>query len=118
VKIEEEIEYDIRRSLEQIQDQLLEGKIKTLKLLINKYCHLNVADAVLQKNDLQTIKEHARKFFTTESFPKYVGDCGDKIEGSDIQALAIVEGTISHLTSKQCFKRNPKFDYTRKGEKQ
>lgn len=114
MKLEEELERDIQQFFQQVENQLPEGKRETLKLLIDKYCHISSTPTLFNKSDFDMIKQFAQRFFVDAHFPKMVGENRRTIEGGDLRVLAIIEGTISYLQSQDCLKKLPKFDYKEK----
>lgn len=105
------LDADIAEFFENIEKQLPEARKKTLKLLIDKYAHLMSTPVLLDKYDFEMIKDHAHHFFVNSAFPKKVGSNRREITSYEANVLALIEGTISVLNSKECFKKLPKFDY-------
>jgi len=114
LRLKEELERDIQQFFQQVENQLPEGKRDTLKLLIDKYCHISSAPILFDKSDFDMIEQFAQKFFVNAHLPKVIGKNRRTIEGGDLRVLAIIEGTISYLQSQDCFKKLPKFDYKEK----
>jgi hypothetical protein len=106
-----DLESDIHAFFEQIEKQTPEGKRKTLKLLVDKYTHLLSTPILLDKHDFEMIKDSAHRFFLDSAFPKKVGLKKREIGTHEANVLSIIEGTISVLNGKDCFKKLPKFDY-------
>ena len=84
---------------------------KTLRLLMDKYVHLFSTPVLLDKHDFDMIKSHAHTFFVNSAFPKQIGSTRREVSNYEATTLSIIEGTISVLNSKECFKKLPKFDY-------
>lgn len=111
MSISDQLEADIHAFFENIENQLPESKRKTLKLLIDKYAHLLSTPVLLDKHDFDMVKSHAQKFFVDTGFPKKVGSNRREISNSDANILSIIEGTITVLNGRECFRKMPKFDY-------
>lgn len=111
MSIKDDLDAEILAFFEQSANQTPEGKCKLLKLLIEKYVHLNTTECLLDKDDFERIKDHAHKFYINSSFPKRVGSKRREISSYEANVLSIIEGTISVLTGKDCFKKLAKFDY-------
>lgn len=111
MSVNDNLDSDIYEFFENIEKQLPEARRRTLKLLIDKYAHLNSTPALLDKYDFDMIKDAAHKFFVSSAFPKKIGSNRREISGSDTNILSIIEGTIQVLNGKDCLKKLPKFDY-------
>lgn len=109
--IEDQLDADILSFFENVEKQTLDAKAKTLKLLIDKYAHLISAPILLDKYDFEMIKEHANRFYATETFPKKLGENRREISSYEANVLSIIEGTIMVLNNNDCLKKLPKFDY-------
>lgn len=111
MSIKDQLEADIHAFFENIEKQLPESKVKTLRLLIDKYAHLSSTPVLLDKNDFEMIKSNAHRFFVDSSFPKKVGSNKREIGSDEANVLSIIEGTITMLNGRECFRKLPKFDY-------
>ena len=107
----DDLEQDIRQSLKQMKGMLYEDKVKTLKLLMDKYIHLNNAVLLMTRFDFDQIKGGARNMFIDRSWPKQLeGDVGT-IHHENATTMCLIESTIQHLNGAGCLKRSPKFNY-------
>ena len=111
MSINDQLEADISAFFENIEKQLPDSRKKTLKLLIDKYAHLLSTPVLLDRHDFDMIKDAGTKFYVNSAFPKKVGSKRREISSTEANVLAIVEGTISVLNGKECFRKLPKFDY-------
>lgn len=111
MSIKDQLDSDIEDFFQNIEKQLPESKRKTLKLLLDKYAHLYSTPVLLDKHDFDMVKSHAHSFFVNSAFPKRVGSDKREIGSYEANILSIIEGTISVLNSRECFKKLPKFDY-------
>lgn len=111
MSVNDNLDSDISEFFENIEKQLPEARRKTLKLLIDKYAHLNSTPVLLDKHDFDMIKDAAHKFFVQSAFPKRVGSNRREIGNYESNILSIIEGTIQVLNGKDCLKKLPKFDY-------
>lgn len=111
MSIQDQLEADIHAFFENIERQLPEGKRKTLRMLIDKYAHLFSTPVMLDKHDFDMVRSHAHTFFINSTFPKFVGDSRREIDQYEASMLSIIEGTITVLNNKECFKKMPRFDY-------
>lgn len=109
-KINTEIDADIRRFFDEIEKQDINDKHMTLKLLLDKYIHLNTCNFIMDEKDLRAIISIAKSSFSIEPTPQYLGENNYKINPIDIPNLCMIEATISHLTKNDCFKKIPKFN--------
>lgn len=111
MSIGDRLEADMIEFFENIEKQLPEARKKTLKLLIDKYAHLMSTPVMLDKHDYEMIRDSAQRFFINSAFPKYLGEKKRMVDSYEANVLSIIEGTITVLNSKECFKKLPKFDY-------
>ncbi len=111
VRLSEEIDTDIHRFFDQVEDQLPEDKRKTLKLLLDKYIHLSTVDHLMDKNDYESIVSAAKYKYSNETFKESMGKTHRKIHPTEQANLFVIEATITHLSSNDCLKKNAKFDY-------
>ena len=109
--LRKELDVDIARFLEQIENQSHSGKRETLKILLEKYIHLNTCDYILDHDDLRSIIGQAKVLFSSKVFPCFLGSKKRKVSQNDQPNLCVIEATISLLNNKDCFKKLPKFDY-------
>ena len=109
--LKESVESDIRKFLNDIEDQSLDDKIRTLRLLMDKYIHLTTADLLLEKYDFEMIKSGAITLYTEKKWPKKLGKYEDDIVGNEVPKVCLIESTITYLNSKDCLKKLPKFNY-------
>lgn len=106
-----ELKQDIYKSLEQMSSQTREDQAKTILLLVQKYVHTNSTPFIMSCGDFEHIKQLAHQHVISNSFPKYIDKKSKNIDGPDIGVISIIEGTISFLSSRDCFKKDPKFNY-------
>ena len=111
MSIQDQLEEDIHAFFENIEKQLPDARKKTLKQLIDKYAHLFSTPVLLDKSDFDMIKDHAHRFFINSAFPKKVGANRREFTTYEANTVAVIEGTISVLNNKECFRKLPKFDY-------
>ena len=120
MSINDQLEEDIHAFFENVDKQLPDARKKTLRQLIDKYAHLFSTPVLLDKYDFDMVKSHAHTFLLNRAFPKKVsGSRKTKPGDSEVRmftpeeasTLAIIEGTISVLNGKECFRKLPKFDY-------
>jgi hypothetical protein len=109
-KFNTEIDADIRRFFDDIEKQSTNDKHITLKLLLDKYIHINTCDFIMDEKDLRSIISIAKGTFSTETIPSHIGENKYKINPIDIPNLCMIEATISHLSKNDCFKKIPKFN--------
>ncbi len=111
MSIKDELEVDIKRFFEQIENQDCNGKAETLRLLMDKYIHLTTTDYMMDKHDLDSIVSMAKNKFATKTFPVHLGDKKRKVYEAEQANLCIIESTVGWLNKKDCLKRLAKFDY-------
>jgi hypothetical protein len=110
-KVKEEVEVDIKRFFEQIENQSSSDKLQTLRNLLDKHIHLTTSDYMMDYHDLNAIVSHAKGSFVNKTFPVFLGDKKRKVGQNEQANLCVIEATISHLNKNDCLKRLPKFKY-------
>ena len=108
--IEDQLEVDIKRFLENIENQSKNSRVDSLRHLFQKYLHLNNCDYMMDKHDLQTIIGSAKQLFATETVPIYLGEKKRLVEQSELANLFVIEATVGHLDKKKCLNKIAKFD--------
>jgi len=108
--LEEQIDSDIHRFFENIENQSESDKIKTLRFLLQKYAHLSKAEFLMNHYDFLSIQNSAKTKFSNDTFPIFLGEKRYKVTEGQLSTLSIIEATIGHLSKNQCFNRLPKFD--------
>jgi urate oxidase len=111
MSVREQLDSEIYSLLKNIENQTIEDQRKTIILFMDKYIHLFSAPILLDKHDFDMVKSHAHAYIMEKAFPKYLGSKRREVSGTEANVLAIIEGTIIVLNSKECFKKLPKFDY-------
>ena len=111
MKIKNEVDSDIFRFFEQIENQGMEDKRKTLKLLIDKYAHLSTSNYLLNDKDLFDIISTSKSIFSKKTFPVFLGENSKRVLECNQATICIIEATISHLNNKECLSKLAKFDY-------
>jgi hypothetical protein len=109
-KLNTEIDADIRRFFEEIEKQSLNDKLTTLRMLLDKYIHLNTCDLMMDERDMKNIISLAKGNFATNTAPVYLGDNKYKVNPADIPNLHVIEATINYLSNNDCLKKIPKFN--------
>ena len=109
--LKEDLEIDIMRFFDQIENQDSNDKKKTLRLLMDKYIHLSTSNFIMDNHDLSTILSQATGLFIRKAFPTFLGDRKVKVSQSEQANLCVIEATIGHLNKNECLKKMPKFDY-------
>tara|TARA_R100000951_G_scaffold116766_1_gene130586 strand:+ start:24247 stop:24600 length:354 start_codon:yes stop_codon:yes gene_type:complete len=108
--LKDQIDIDIKRFLDNIENQSQDDKIKSLRTLFDKHLHLHTCDYMMDKHDLQTIIGGAKTLFARETVPIHLGEKKRMVEQSELSNLFVIEATVSHLNKNDCLKRLPKFD--------
>jgi hypothetical protein len=111
MSIEDQLESDIVAFFQNIEKQDSGDRKKTLRMLMDKYVHLFSTPVMLDKHDFDMIKSQAHSFFVNSAFPKKLGSNRREVSNYEATTLSVIEGTISVLNGKECFKKLPKFDY-------
>jgi hypothetical protein len=109
-KLKEQLEVDIKRFLENIENQNENDKLQTLRNLFDKYLHLNTSDYLMDHSDLFSIISSSKKKFSEENVPVKLGSNKRVVNQQDLPNLFIIEATIGHLKKKDCLKKMAKFD--------
>lgn len=109
-KLKEQLDVDILRFLENIENQSQNSKIQTLRDLFDKYLHLNSCDFIMDAHDLNCIISDAKNKFSTAKMPIHLGQNKRLVRQSELPNLCVIEATIGHLSKKDCLKKIPKFD--------
>ena len=110
--LKEQIEVDIKRFFEQIENQDASSQIQTLRNLIDKYVHLSTANYMMDSHDLSSIVSDAKARFARDSAVIYIksGSISRRVQQDELANLFVIEAAIAHLNKKDCLKRMPKFD--------
>mgnify|MGYP006928159665 CR=1 FL=1 len=108
--LEKKLDIDIIQFFTDIEAQSHNDKKKTLKLLFEKYLHLNTAEHVMDRHDLNSIIDLAGRKFATEKFPVHLDYERKRVEQDKLRHMCMVEATIVHLKNTECLKKLPKFD--------
>lgn len=109
--IKDQLESDIKRFFEQIENQNHNDQLQTLRNLLDKYIHLSSSDYMMDYHDLHTIVSNAKGIFSNKKFPLYLGKRKRRVYEGEQANLCIIESTIAHLNKNDCLKKHPKFDY-------
>lgn len=108
--LKEQLDVDIRRFIENIENQSQNDKVQTLRDLFDKYLHLNTSDYMMDSYDLNTIISNAKNKFANDTFPIYLGSKKRLVSQHDLPNLCVIEATVGHLKKNGCLKKMPKFD--------
>jgi hypothetical protein len=108
--IEQQLEVEIKRFLENIENQNHSDRISTLRNMFDKYLHLSTCDHMMDRHDLTSIINSAKSSFASKTMPIHLGEKCQKVRQSDLSNLCIIEATISHLNQNNCLKKLAKFD--------
>jgi len=110
--LKEQLEVDILRFFENIDNQDESGKRQTLRDLMDKYIHLSRSTYLMDSYDLKEIISGAKNAFSRDSAVIYIksGSISRRVCQDELANLFVIEATISHLSKKDCLKRLPKFD--------
>ena len=111
MSIEEDLKIDIINFFSHIENQSPNDKRETLKILMDKYIHLSKATYLMDHYDLQAIIERAKSVFSKKTFPCYLGYKSYRVYENDQSNLCVIEAVITHLNSKECLSKIPKFNY-------
>jgi hypothetical protein len=109
-KLKEQLEVDILRFLENIENQNTTDKIQTLRDLFDKYIHLSKSDYMMDAHDLTVIINDAKNRFVTQTMPVHLGATKRLVGAVDLPNLCLIEATVGHLNKKDCLKKMPRFD--------
>ena len=105
-----QLDTDIVRFLENIETQSHLDRIQTLKLLFDKYLHLNSCDFLMDYHDLINIINGAKNKFSNESIPIHLGAKKRLVSQNELTHLFLIESAVSHFNMNGCLKKTPKFD--------
>ena len=108
---EKDLDIDIYTFFEQIESQNRNDRMKTLRLLMDKYIHINKSDYLMDIHDLNTIVSNAKRIFVDKTMPMFLGEKKRLVHQSEQGHLCMIEATIGHLNKTQCLKKLPKFNY-------
>jgi hypothetical protein len=108
--MEDQLNSDIMRFLENIRNQTKNDQIKTLRQLFDKHIHLNKAEYIMDSYDLNRIIGSAKQKFANDNMKIFLGERKVKVSPGDLPNLCVIEATIGHLNKIGCLKRLPKFD--------
>ena len=111
--LKQEMELDICNFFRQIDNQNFTDQKETLKLLLDKYCHITKSDYMMDMHDLRSITSSAVGKASSNSMNKCLesGSRKVKLSQEEMIKIFIVESTIGHLNKKGCLKKMAKFDY-------
>lgn len=109
-KLKEQLDVEIKRFLENIENQSNRDRLETLNNMFEKYLHLNTCDYMMDRFDLMEIIGSAKSNFSTTTFPIFLGHKKHKVDPNDHANLCIIEATIGHLNKNGCLKKMAKFD--------
>ena len=112
----EDLESDINQFFKQIENQNISDSKVTLRILLDKYIHLNKAEYLMDKYDLNSIISAAKSVYASKTFPAYLGNSKSRVMEEEQKNLCLVEATVTHLNKKDCLKRLPKFNYREDGD--
>lgn len=109
--IKEQLEVDIVRFFEQIENQDINSQRQTLRNLLDKYIHLSTSDYVMDSNDLREILGTAKSNFANEKaiIDLKSGAMYRRVQQGELANFFVIEATIKHLNKKECLKRLAKF---------
>lgn len=108
--LHEQIDQDISQFFRDIENMLLEDQKKTLKNLLDKYCHLSTASVKWDRNHFDIIKGYAMKSFNNQAFPKKFNNSYAEFSTQEAPNVCLIEATIDHLNAQDCLKKLPKFN--------
>lgn len=108
--LEQQLNSDIMRFLENIKNQTENDKIKTLRQLFDKYIHLNKAEYLMDNYDLNAIIGSAQQKFSNDNMKIFLGERKVPVSQGNLSNLCVIEATIGHLNKIGCLKKLAKFD--------
>jgi hypothetical protein len=110
--IKEQVEHDILRFFENIENQNRNAQRETLRNLLDKYVHLSTSDYLMDSADLREILGSAKGKFANDNAVIYLksGVGNRKVLPHELANLFVIEATIGHLNKKGCLKKLAKFD--------
>lgn len=111
--IKEQLEVDISRFFEQIENQNFNDQKQTLRLLLDKYFHLTQTDYMMDMHDLREIVGSAKNKIANENIVRFLPSGSQKIKVSQDNMIKVllIEATIGHLKKKDCLKKVAKFNF-------
>jgi len=109
-ELEEQLNSDIIRFLDNIRNQTKNDQIYTLRNLFDKYIHLNQADYLMDSYDLNRIVGSAKTKFCNDNMKVFLGERKVPVTQGDLSNLCVIEATIGHLNKIGCLKKLPRFD--------
>jgi len=112
--MEEELESDIKRALEQLSVQNKNDREETLRLLLDKYIHLSKSTFLIDTGDLSEIINFAKSSYAQRSFPVHMRNISGrviKVNQNDQANLCVIESTIGFLNKHDCLKKSPRIKY-------
>lgn len=112
-ELENKLEREIGELLNEIENQELQDKKKTIKLFLDKYIHLSKSDHMMTTFDLNKIIGKAKSDFAEKNVKLFLksGNSKARVAQSDLSNLFVIESTISYLNKIDCLKKTPKFHY-------
>jgi hypothetical protein len=105
-----EIDAEIRRLIEVLDNQNYNDQIESVRKLVEKYVHLTTTDHMMDGFDLKKIINNAKSIFAKENTKIYLGKKKTPISQSDMSNYCVIEATIRYLNTIGCLKKLPKFD--------
>jgi hypothetical protein len=111
------LENDIINFFKNIEGQNTNDKRNTLRLMMEKYLHLNSSAFLMDKHDLEMIISEAKKKIVIKSFPTHIGKNKARVNQDEQVPLAIIEAAIGFFNGNDCLKRLPEFDYREDSKK-
>jgi len=111
-ELKEQLEIDVLRFFENIENQDISGQRQTLRNLLDKYIHLTKTAYMMDAHDLREIISDAKSRFARESAVIYIksGSISKRVSQDELANFFVIESAISHLNKKDCLKRMPKFE--------
>lgn len=108
--LKDELEVELKRFLEHIDNQSDDDRLAALKALFDKYLHLTTCDFKLDYYDFQNIINTAQSKFVNDKFPVHLGQQKKKVLDKELANLCLIEAAISYFHKNNCFKKRPIFD--------
>ena len=108
--LKKQLEVDIKRFIDNIENQSDADKIQTLRNMFKTHLHLHTCDYMMDKHDLQTIIGGAKGNFSRDAMPIYLGAKKRIVDQNELPNMMVIESTISYLNKNDCLKKMPKFD--------
>jgi len=113
-KITKQLEIDIMRFFDDIENQNHADKIQTLRNLFTKYLHLNSCDFQMNGYNFHDIISGAKQIFSDKKMPINLEDRRIVLTQEELRNICIIESAISHFNKNACLNKIPKFKYTNK----